>query len=114
MMFDFMRTVALLVCNTIYTVGESSMFSLPAILALRNTRVHVGFLDDCNVLFYIKISVNKTSSLCIILSSSQMVDLVFLYFTFHFYFYSVLFFYFLFLEQLGLGLISHAVTSVTT
>ena len=48
------------------------------------------------------------------LSSSQMVDLVFLYFTFYFYFHSVLFFYFLFLEQLGLGLIGHAVTSVTT
>ena len=49
-----------------------------------------------------------------ILSSLQTVDLVFLYFTFHFYFHSVLFFYSLFLEQLGLGLIGHAVTSVTT
>jgi len=49
-------------------------------------------------------------------SSSQTVDLVFLYFTFLFYFYfhSVLFFYFPFLEQLGLGLIGHTVTSVTT
>ena len=51
-------------------------------------------------------------------SSSQTVHLGFLYFTFHFYFYfyfhSVLFCYFLFLEQLGLGLICHAVTSVTT
>ena len=50
----------------------------------------------------------------LVLSSSQMVDLVFLYFTFYFYFYSVLFFYFLFLEQLGLGLIYHTVTLVTT
>ena len=48
------------------------------------------------------------------MSSSQMVDLVFLYFSFHFYFHSVLFFYFLFLEQLEFGLIGHAVTSVTT
>ena len=38
------------------------------------------------------------------LSSSQMVDLVFLYFTSQFYFHSILFFYFLFLEQLRLGL----------
>ena len=38
------------------------------------------------------------------LSSSQMVDLVFLYFTSQFYFYFVLFFHFLFLEQLRLGL----------
>ena len=37
-------------------------------------------------------------------------------FSFHFIFIFIfdLFFYFLFLEQLGLGLISHAVTSVTT
>ena len=50
-----------------------------------------------------------------VVSSSQMVDLGFLYFIFYFYFYFYfdLFFYFLFLEQLGLGLISHAVTSVT-
>ena len=33
---------------------------------------------------------------------------------FIFIFHSILFFYFLFLEQLGLGLIGHAVTSVTT
>jgi len=52
-----------------------------------------------------------------LVSSLQTVNLVFLYFTFHFYFSFCsifLFFYFLFLEQLGLGLIGHAVTSVTT
>jgi len=48
-----------------------------------------------------------------ILSSSQMVDLGFLYSTFYFYCLFNLFFYFLFLEQLGLGMIGHAVTSVT-
>ena len=47
------------------------------------------------------------------MSSSQTVDLGFLYFTFYFPFIFDLFFYFLFLEQLGLGLIGHAVTSVT-
>ena len=47
-------------------------------------------------------------------SSSQIVDLVSLYFIFHFYFHSVLLFYFLFLKQLGLGLTGHAVTLVTT
>ena len=35
------------------------------------------------------------------------------YFSFHFYFLFNLFFYFLFLEQLGLGLISHTIISVT-
>ena len=46
-------------------------------------------------------------------SSSQMVDLGFLYLLFHFYFIFDLFSYFLFLEQLGLGLIGHTVTSIT-
>ena len=48
------------------------------------------------------------------MSSSQTVDLVFLYFTFHFYFLFHFIFYFLFLEQLGLGQIGHAIISVTT
>jgi len=47
-------------------------------------------------------------------SSSQTVDLVFSLFHFSFLFSFYFIFYFLFLEQLGLGLISHAVTSVTT
>ena len=45
------------------------------------------------------------------LSSSQTVDLVLSILLFIFIF---LLFYFLFLEQLGLGLIGHTVTSVTT
>jgi len=44
------------------------------------------------------------------LSRPLMVDFVFI---FSFYF-ILFFFYFLFLEQLGLGFISHAVTSVTS
>ena len=63
-----------------------------------------------SISFHNKLSIGD--SMCV--SSSQMIDLVFLYFTFHFYFLFDLFFYFLFLEQLGLGLIGHAVTSVTT
>ena len=49
-----------------------------------------------------------------LVSSSQMVDLVFLLsFTFIFIFFSVYFPIFLFLEQLGLGLIGHTITTVT-
>jgi len=48
------------------------------------------------------------------MSSSQIVDLVFSLFYFLFLFLFCFIFYFLFLEQLGLGLIGHAVTSVTT
>jgi len=47
-------------------------------------------------------------------SSSQMVDLGFSLFYFLFLFSFCFIFYFLFLEQLGLELIGHAVTSVTT
>ena len=46
------------------------------------------------------------------MSSSQTVDLVFLL-SFIFIFISVYFPIFPFLEQLGLGLISHAVTTIT-
>ena len=45
------------------------------------------------------------------MSRSKKVDLI--YFSFRFYFLFDVFFYFLFLEQLRLGLIGHAVTSVT-
>ena len=49
------------------------------------------------------------------MSRSKKVDLTFFFFPFYFYFFLFnLFFYFLFLEQLELGLISHAITSVTT
>ena len=48
-----------------------------------------------------------------IVSRLKKVDLIYFIFSFIFYFIFELFFYFLFLEQLGLGLIGHAVTSVT-
>jgi len=44
---------------------------------------------------------------------SKKVDLIYFIFLFIFYFIFDLFLYFLFLEQLGLGLIGHAITSVT-
>jgi len=66
------------------------------------------------VIFNTSIKNNIAISISHVLSSSQTVDLVPFYFIFHFYFHSVLLFYFLFLEQLGLGLIGHAVTPVTT
>ena len=47
------------------------------------------------------------------MSRSKKVDLIYFIFLFIFYFIFDLFFYFLFLGKLGLGLIGHAVTSVT-
>jgi len=43
------------------------MFPLLVIFVLRNARVHISSLDDCNMLSYIEIFVNKTLSLCTIL-----------------------------------------------
>jgi len=47
------------------------------------------------------------------LSRLKKMDLIYFIFIFIFYFIFNLFFYFLFLEQLGLGVIGHAITSVT-
>jgi len=58
-MFNFMRTIVLLVFSTIYTISKSSMFSLLVISILRNARVHISFLDNCNMLSYIEIFINR-------------------------------------------------------
>jgi len=47
------------------------------------------------------------------MSRSKKVDLTYFIFIFIFIFFSIYFSIFLFLEQLGLGLISHAIISVT-
>ena len=49
-----------------------------------------------------------------VVSRSKKVDLIYLIFSFIFIFLFDLFFYFLFLEQLGLGLIGHAVNHLMT
>jgi len=65
--FNFMKTVALLAFGTMYMAGKDSMITLPTILILRNTGVHVGFSDGCDMLSYIETFVNKTLSLYTIL-----------------------------------------------
>ena len=47
------------------------------------------------------------------MSRSKKVDLIYFIFSVYFYFIFDLLFYFLLLEQLGLGLISYTVKSVT-
>ena len=51
--FNFMKTIALLAFGIMYMAGKDSMFPLPTILILRNTRVYVGFSDGYNVLFVV-------------------------------------------------------------
>ena len=66
-MFNSIRTIILLVFSIIYTISKSGMFPLLVIFVLRNARVHISSLDNCNILSYIEIFVNKTLSLCTIL-----------------------------------------------
>jgi len=69
------------------------------------------------VCYVVTTSKNKTKSKedeNMLLSSLQMVDLMFSIFYFSFLFSFCFIFYFLFLEQLELGLIGHTVTTVTT
>jgi len=61
--FDFMRTITLLVLGTIYIASKSGMSLLPTILVLRNVRVHVSFLNSSDMLSYIGTSIDKTLSL---------------------------------------------------
>ena len=57
--------------------------------------------------------ISRISLLISPMSRLKKVDLTYFIFLFIFIFIFYLFFYFLFLEQLGLGLISHKVTTVT-
>jgi len=61
--FDFMRTIILLIFSTMCITDKSGIFLLPTILILRNTRVYVSFLNSSDMLFYIETSVNRTPSL---------------------------------------------------
>ena len=65
--FDFIRNVIPLAFSIIYIAVKSSMFLLSTILILKNARIHVGFLNGCNMPSYIKISINKTLDLYTIL-----------------------------------------------
>ena len=67
-----MRTIILLTFGTMCIAGKSSMFPLLIILTLRNAKVYVGSSDGCDVLSYIKTSVDKTLSLCTILRVSNI------------------------------------------
>ena len=59
MIFDFIKTIAFLALKTMEIISKSNIFLLSTILILKNTRVHIGTSDSCNLLTYIKASVNK-------------------------------------------------------
>jgi len=71
----------------------------------------MSFCESPNKLLYIIQECERYQNNLYIKIKEGRLDLF--YFYFYFYFLFDLFFYFIFLEQLGLGLIGHAITSVT-
>jgi len=61
--FGLVWTVAFGISRILKLASESSVSLLLAILALRDTRIHVCFLNCCNEAFYIETSVNQAFSL---------------------------------------------------
>ena len=69
-----MQTITLGIFGSMCMTHKGCVLLFPTILVLRNSRIHVCSLDHCNVVFYIKISVNKVFSLSVTLRVSY-VDL---------------------------------------
>ena len=67
-MFNFVRTIALNIFETMHITHESCMVLFLVILTLWNARVHIYTLNSCNMLMNIEIYVDKNLSLQTILS----------------------------------------------
>jgi len=63
MVFSLVRAIALDTLRALDTAEYSHMSPLPAILALRDARVHVGSLNSYNKPPYIETPINKTFNL---------------------------------------------------
>ena len=66
-MFNFVWTIAFLTLWFMHVICVYDIILLPAVLVLRNTRVHICSSNHNNMSFYIKIPVNKTFWFCTIL-----------------------------------------------
>jgi len=60
MMFEFMRTIVFNIFDLLSSIQKDSMFPLPAILILENTRVYVCTSDSGNIAFYVEAPVNQS------------------------------------------------------
>jgi len=63
MIFRFVRSIALDTLRSLNIAGHSCMSPLPAILALRDIRIHIGTPNGSNILSNIETSVDETFSL---------------------------------------------------
>jgi len=61
--FSLVRAIAFDAFGFLNMAGQCYMSPLPTVLALRNTRIHVGSLNCYDAPSYIEASVNKTLSL---------------------------------------------------
>ena len=57
-MFNFVKTITLLIFDAMSTADKYGMLLFPTMFALKNIGIHVSSLNNCNVVFYIKVSVN--------------------------------------------------------
>jgi len=72
MVFSLVRAIVLDALGALDMAEHSHMFLSPAILALRDARVHVGSSNSHNKPPYIETSVNKTFSLTFTLNISDI------------------------------------------
>ena len=63
MMFSYMRAIAFYTFGSLDMAYPCQMTPLPTILALRDTRIHVGTSHCCNDTSYIETSVNNFLSI---------------------------------------------------
>jgi len=59
MVIGFVRTIAFDIFGTLDSTQKCCVFLFPAVFALRNARVHVGFSNGCDVVANIKAPIDK-------------------------------------------------------
>ena len=67
MVYQFVRTVALLIFYSVHVTHKYSMILFLAILVLGNTRVYFCFSNCGNITFYVETHINKAFCVCSIL-----------------------------------------------
>ena len=67
MVFQFIRTIVLLIFYTMHTTHKCDMILLLIVLSLENIRIYIYFPNHCNVIAYIKVPINEIFCICAVL-----------------------------------------------
>lgn len=59
MIFGLVETITLNTFGSLYSAQEHSVSPLPAVFALRDTRIYICTSDSSNVAFYIEVPINQ-------------------------------------------------------